>query len=442
MSVNTLIDYQSYELIYHQAHIRVSDEDNPMIAPFNLGMVLTSKVLVVQPLNPYALPEWQDAGWLRQVGNNTLFAPIGEDDALIELDKKQIAINKLQLLLFNTKVDTFELIFEPRPYINALELRLWQFNGDTSLFFSQGGGTVDLAALVQQVLAQLPPYPVIPSLSALGGVPLAQKGQPGGVAELDANRKVPSAQLPPYPVIPTLVQLGGVTASQVQQQIQGYLAGLLGAAGGIATLGNDGVLAATQRPPQTGQSSGSSSGSAELTFSSTGDANGLFYYLGTEGIQKNWFNPSTSKVVTISKSSGSSSTDFLVDRQLSAWATSNTANQWVAIDLGSRYKLLIKHYIVQHDGEGGYQLRNWKLQGSNNPASNSVTDINAATWVDLKTHANDTSIQGGSGWGSFPVPDISTAYRWLRILSTGKNASGSNYLVLGEIELYGTLLKG
>jgi hypothetical protein len=172
-----------------------------------------------------------------------------------------------------------------------------------------------------------------------------------------------------------------------------------------------------------------------LTWVSNGDNNGLFYYLGSNGSE--WKNPSDTNIITAIVSSGGFSPNLLFNRTLDLWYTSNSVNSWIAIDIGQRNFILNK-YAIRHDDETGYYLRNWKLQGSNNVNVNSVAGINAATWIDLDTRINDVTINSVGGWGSFNV-NTSNVYRWLRLLQNGVNSSSDNYLVMSEIELYGTL---
>ncbi len=70
------------------------------------------------------------------------------------------------------------------------------------------------------------------------------------------------------------------------------------------------------------------------------------------------------------------------------------------------------------------------------------------TWVDLKRHANDTTIKVPGQYASWPVigPAAAVPYRAFRLLLTGPNASPNpatrNTFSLSNLELYGYLSKG
>lgn len=181
-----------------------------------------------------------------------------------------------------------------------------------------------------------------------------------------------------------------------------------------------------------------------LTFSAHGDVQGVFYWLGTFYGYHAWVNPQTLQVLNVVTSSvWSGSITLLSDRVANALLySSTTAGQWVAFDLGEGKTLKPSYYTLRHDGETGYYLRRWKLQGSNNATANTVAALAAATWIDLDERLNDTTINSPDAWGGWvvaPVPEV--GYRWLRVLMTGVNSSNDNYLLLGEVEFYGTLTR-
>lgn len=65
-------------------------------------------------------------------------------------------------------------------------------------------------------------------------------------------------------------------------------------------------------------------------------------------------------------------------------------------------------------------LRNWTLQGSND----------GKNWSVLKRHVNDASLNAGYGSASWPITDCTKSYRHFRILQTGKNSNGNNFLCI------------
>jgi hypothetical protein len=179
---------------------------------------------------------------------------------------------------------------------------------------------------------------------------------------------------------------------------------------------------------------------------SDGDTNGVAYYIGTNLGMAGWTNPHTALRVTVIRSSTLNGVDAdLVDRSINYNTTDNNSGEWMAIDLGSNDAsrlMVVSDYSLQNGSSGGFDHtpRNWKLQGSNNVGSNDATGVNAATWVDLDTRSNDTSIASSSGaWGHFILGSVPAGYRWLRILATGINNGGdaTQFLQIGEFEFYG-----
>ena len=175
-------------------------------------------------------------------------------------------------------------------------------------------------------------------------------------------------------------------------------------------------------------SSGSSgSNGVARNYVSNGDANGVFYYLGTIFGNTTWSNPANTNRLTVSASSVESGTvESLTDRSDSTFYSNINAGNWVQFSLGSS-KLKCNYYSIKtRNTSDGYFPRNWKLQGSNDGSS----------WDDLDIQVNNTSLTNDSQWLSLPVSSA-VQYSTFRILSTGVTSSGYNYLVLGEVELYG-----
>lgn len=180
------------------------------------------------------------------------------------------------------------------------------------------------------------------------------------------------------------------------------------------------------------------------TFVSNGDTNGVLYFLGSDYGQGTWSNPHTGTIITCVKSNttgGLGTADLTVNRVGNDSYTDNVANSWFVVDLGLGRTLIPNKYSLKsrnNSGGGTINIRNWKLQGSNNPASNSIAHLNAATWTDLDIRVADATIVGTDVWGAFTVTGAS-AYRWLRILQNGVNSAGTNFLEMGEWEFYGDL---
>ncbi len=179
-----------------------------------------------------------------------------------------------------------------------------------------------------------------------------------------------------------------------------------------------------------------------LTYASNGDTNGILYWLGTSKGTLGWSNPNVSGncvIVNTALSFGSSSD--LSNRASNDWNTQNIANSMVGVDFGPFAALICNKYTIRNRVSASSEsLRNWKLQGTNSVASNTVTDWNLATWTDIDTRTADATLNANDVWGAWTVSGTPAAYRYLRILQNGVNSSGTNYLCMGEFEFYGSVV--
>ena len=166
----------------------------------------------------------------------------------------------------------------------------------------------------------------------------------------------------------------------------------------------------------------------DLDFSTDGDTNGLFYYLGTSKGTTAWSNPSANNSIIVSASYSESGNPIsLVDRQNSEWFSNNVANSWVGFQIQAG-KLKCNHYSIKTRANNpDYYPRNWILKASND----------GINWTVLDTQTDNTALNSVSQWLSLPV--ISTmSYSYFQLLQNGLDSSNSNYFCLGEVELYGT----
>lgn len=200
-----------------------------------------------------------------------------------------------------------------------------------------------------------------------------------------------------------------------------------GAIGNVLTSdGSKWISAIPQTPPTTPDPS------KVLTYASDGDANGLFYWLGTNRGIQNWQNPHVANFINISLSSFFSSEfafpESLVNRSLSNnTATADGTGNTFTVDLGIKNTLNCNYYSLRGRNSLSGHPRGWKFQAS----------TNSTTWIDLDTQTNNSTINQNI-WFSTPITD-SGYYRYFRILNTGINNGGDTYLGLGEWEFYGTL---
>lgn len=117
--------------------------------------------------------------------------------------------------------------------------------------------------------------------------------------------------------------------------------------------------------------------------------------------------------------------DHSLDTNNGCSHTGNDTNAWWSVDFRDRTVQPTALAIVGRSS-GGHHPRNFKLQGSNN----------GSAWTDLLTVTNEGPNDGT--WYSHGVVGAA-AYRYLRIYQTGANSTGAGYLVMGDVELWGTV---
>jgi hypothetical protein len=178
-------------------------------------------------------------------------------------------------------------------------------------------------------------------------------------------------------------------------------------------------------------------GTTTFTWVSNGDENGVIFFLGRRLNTQPFFeNPHAKHVYTVRSSDGAGTSADITDRQPNTTYSNSVANSWWAIDLGSGRTIKPAKYSLRNYASTLY-MRNWKLQGCNSVATNDVAGIAAATWVDLDSQVNNTTIVAGSGWVTITMTPPVTGYRWLRVLCNGVDSGGNNYCLLAEFEVYG-----
>jgi len=168
-----------------------------------------------------------------------------------------------------------------------------------------------------------------------------------------------------------------------------------------------------------------------LEYHSDFDEHGLFYYIGTNGGREEWSNPGIRgrARVTCSSQEKGNVVDVIGRAPTECW-TMDVPASWIMINLGSTRSLVPNYYTLRHGGNSKADcLRNWTLQGSND----------AKNWVLLNRHSSDCSLNGNFATCSWPISNCTQAYRYFRVLQTGRNSSNHNFLSLSGIEFYGDL---
>jgi hypothetical protein len=169
----------------------------------------------------------------------------------------------------------------------------------------------------------------------------------------------------------------------------------------------------------------------ELTFNSSGDANGLLYWLGTGKSSGPWQNPFTAGFVQISQSSAYSSAhdtpQNLCDRQPNETpASSNIANSYFEFDFNG-LEIKPNHYSIRGRDAGANHPRNWRLLGS----------TSGETWAVIDEQTSNGAVTQNAWFSTAIASD--TFYKKFRFQQTGPSSSGDQVLTLGEIEFYGTV---
>lgn len=179
----------------------------------------------------------------------------------------------------------------------------------------------------------------------------------------------------------------------------------------------------------------------ELIYSSDGDTNGAFYYIGSNGGVSGWVNPITNLFIgAVASSSTSNTISTLADRAATAFYVNAMTNAFVGFDLGVTRVMAVKKYTIRSRSEASHNMKNWKLQGSNNVGGTDATAYTNASWEDIDERVNDTFLINADAYHTYTSNiNPSKRFRWIRILQNGLNHSNGEYLCLGEVELYGNL---
>eukprot|EP00960_Hanusia_phi_P070531 767330-Hanusia_phi.AAC.5 len=174
----------------------------------------------------------------------------------------------------------------------------------------------------------------------------------------------------------------------------------------------------------------------EFVYSRDFDKNGVIYFIGSNGCSKEWINPASHGLVFITSSDGRTLPYGKVEDILSRSSeaqnchTKDRSSSWFVIDLG--LNLIPSAYTLRHAcGYGRSALRAWQLQMS--------TD--GMNWATIKSHDNDQGmVEPGSTYTwILDAPETVNGWRYVRIMQTGRNAGGKNYLSLSGFEIYGTV---
>ena len=125
-------------------------------------------------------------------------------------------------------------------------------------------------------------------------------------------------------------------------------------------------------------------------------------------------------------------TDLVGRRKEKVSGTMNKENSWWCVDLTKTYSLYLTHYTLRQ-AKGWPIIRNWRLEGS----------LDGHRWTTLRDHVNDNGLGNRPAYQSatWEVYGETLAFRYFRIMQTGKNSSQTHSLFLAGMELYGVLIE-
>ena len=133
------------------------------------------------------------------------------------------------------------------------------------------------------------------------------------------------------------------------------------------------------------------------------------------------------------QSIGNGSYHQVVDREWSGWYYgSNVANSWIQFDFKDK-GVWLESYTIKSDGNDvsdKTHLREWEIQGSND----------ASFWKKLDSR-NTNDLNGKYVTQHFTCSEKrKEAFRYIRLIQTGRNMSESHELRFSEIEFFGSIV--
>lgn len=211
------------------------------------------------------------------------------------------------------------------------------------------------------------------------------------------------------------------------------------------------------------------------------DRNGVIYAMGSNDHEKEFEDPSKNdfiRICTTDTGSTYKSHKITTSRNFNTkgWIGSGTrypndgdTEVWISIDLGTNRKIRLTDYSLFHSYHTSLDsLRSWKIEGCNpgqeighrieekeikendrkmgetyeytpNRLGKSYIESHL-DWMCIDERKDDTSLNYGWAKKSWKIENPrGDAFRMIRIRLTGPDSSGTQYMTIGGIELYGTL---
>jgi len=160
-------------------------------------------------------------------------------------------------------------------------------------------------------------------------------------------------------------------------------------------------------------------------FSTLGDTNGIFHWIGTKEGKTGYINPVDLGLVSIVSSNGVGGAKGLVGREGADCGNCNSfQNQYLTIEVKG-YILKVNRYSARHVSSCCVPS-NWQLSGS----------MDGKTFATLMTHTNDTSLTR-LGQQTWVTQEMDCTF--LRLTCTGYDQSGGGCFCfhLSSLEFYG-----
>jgi E3 ubiquitin-protein ligase HECTD1 len=179
----------------------------------------------------------------------------------------------------------------------------------------------------------------------------------------------------------------------------------------------------------------------ELQYATPFDENGVFYWIGTNGGEREYVNPYRNGDVNVQVSCKWYAADaaLYVEHKPSAVLINDSQYPcaWVEVDLGADRRLFPNYYCLRGFDRMSTILRSWELQGRENRRE---------SWVTIKRHHNDSRVHPNHSStrpyavAAWPLSG-DRPFRYFRVVQLDCIHKDSRTLMCSGLELYGTLLQ-
>lgn len=176
----------------------------------------------------------------------------------------------------------------------------------------------------------------------------------------------------------------------------------------------------------------------ELEYEAPFDENGVLYWIGTQGGEREYSNPHMTGQVQVQMSCKwyASNAAIYVENKLESLPAYDESQpcSWVEVDLGKERQLVPNYYCLRGYDKMKNILTSWELQARSKKEG---------SWITLKRHFKDSKVElsGPLAVASWPLEGITEPYRYFRILQLDHFGKFTKNLGCSGIELYGTLLQ-